>query len=584
MKPIEFGGCSGWLHPAAGSRGVVLCSPFGYEQLCIHRVWRDLADEIAAAGMPALRFDWHGTGDSAGSDTDPARLDAWMTSLRGAIQRLRQETGVSEIYLVGLRLGGTLATLIAEEMADIKGLVLMAPVVSGKAHVREMRALAAFGGAPRAENQNDASGSGDIEAAGFVITGQTAADLKALDLPKMLRNKPADRVLLMHRPDAPAEAKLAKRLADLGVAVEESDIPMYGDFVCDSEWSTVPRVAFDRLITWLKDGAGKGTLQLDMMLPARLRLPHAMEESVTLPGRAKLIGTVCMPIPPATPLPHPGRPAILFLNTGWYARMGANRIAVTLARHYAEQGFTSLRLDFAGVGDSAAAPEGGSLVYNLKSCTDVSAAIDWLEARGHKQVVLFGMCSGAYLGFQASQRDKRVVGQVLINPQRFEWTEKDTLEMSVRTAGLNTSQLLGDGLRAAFTPGKLGRLLTGDPAAWRMARKVGERTLQSLRSKLSFSSDTKVAGEMRESLQRGVKTMLVFSAGDAGLVESASQFGEGLELLAPRRNFGFEIIEGASHTLAELASRERLTRLMDGFLAPWAADVAVEPVPQAKAA
>ena len=532
--------------------------------------------------MPTLRFDWHGSGESAGEDGDPARVLAWLESLRGAIQRLRDDTGVSEIVLVGLRMGATMAALVAEEMNDIQGLALLAPVVSGKAYVREMRALAAFGLAgikngldKKQPEAAQAESNGDIEAAGFVLSARTADDLRGLDLLQTLRRRPAGRVLLMHRPDAPTDPRLAARLKELGAEVAESDIPDYGEWVCDSEWSTAPRIAFDRLVAWLRDGARERPLQLALPAPARVRLPGAVEESIALVGRADLVATACTPSETAA---DADRPALLFLNTGWYARMGANRIAVTLARRYAAQGFTSLRLDLAGVGDSEAASdttgETGSLVYNLKSCTDVVAALDWLEARGHKRVVVFGMCSGAYLGFQAAQRDTRIVGQVLVNPQRFEWTQTDSIELVNRVTGQAARHLLRDGLRAVMRPGKLGRLLSGDPAAWRMARAVGERTMNALRRRVSSTTpDTAVARDMRMLFQRGVKTLLVFSAGDAGLAECAHQFGEELELLNADVNLGFEIIEGATHTLAERRSRAALERLLDAFLAPWVAAV-----------
>ncbi len=531
--------------------------------------------------MPTLRFDWHGSGESAGEDSDPARVLAWLESLRGAIQRLRDETGVSEIVLVGLRMGATLAALIAEERDDIQGLALLAPVVSGKAYVREMRALAAFGlagiknGLDKGQQPESAQAesSGDIEAAGFVLSARTADDLRGLDLLQAPRRRPAGRVLLMHRPDAPSDPRLAARLEELGAEVAESDIPDYGEWVCDSEWSTAPRIAFDRLVAWLKEGARERPLQLAMPVPARVLLSGAVEELIALSGRAGLVATACTPTAiPAASGTESDRPALLFLNTGWYARMGANRIAVTLARRYAAQGFASMRLDLAGVGDSDVAQEAGSLVYNLKSCADVTAAIDWLEARGHKRVVVFGMCSGAYLGFQAAQRDKRIVGQVLVNPQRFEWTQTDSIELVNRLTGRAARHLLQDGLRAVLRPGKLGRLLSGDPATWRMARAVGERTLNAIRRRVSSTTpDTTVAREMRRLFQRGVKTLLVFSAGDAGLAECAEQFGETMELLNADANLRFEIIEGATHTLAERRSRAVLERLLDAFLKPWAA-------------
>ena len=48
MIPVVFDGCFGWLHPAAGNRGVVLCAPHGYEELCVHRQWAALAERLAA--------------------------------------------------------------------------------------------------------------------------------------------------------------------------------------------------------------------------------------------------------------------------------------------------------------------------------------------------------------------------------------------------------------------------------------------------------------------------------------------------------------------------------------------------------
>ena len=144
MRPVELRGVSAGCIRSADGRGVVLCNSFGYEQLSVHRVWRGLADQFAAAGLPALRFDWHGSGNSVGDYADPERVRAWLESVRGAVALLRAETGVSEVALVGLRLGATLATLVAEELGDVESLALLAPVVSGKAYVREMRALSAF--------------------------------------------------------------------------------------------------------------------------------------------------------------------------------------------------------------------------------------------------------------------------------------------------------------------------------------------------------------------------------------------------------------------------------------------------------
>jgi len=69
-------------------------------------------------------------------------------------------------------------------------------------------------------------------------------------------------------------------------------------------------------------------------------------------------------------------------------------------------------------------------------------------------------------------------------------------------------------------------------------------------------------------------------AGDPGLGETVQQFGPGLQLLRRHKGLRFEIVEGASHTFAERAARDRLTVLLDAFLADWVA----APVPLRRAA
>src|SRR4051812_14593525 len=80
-----------WHHPAqpAKRRGaaVVLCPPLGSDYVGVYRVWRTLAERLAALGFDVLRFDYQGTGDSAGDSAEPRRLEAWI----GDIERVVQE-------------------------------------------------------------------------------------------------------------------------------------------------------------------------------------------------------------------------------------------------------------------------------------------------------------------------------------------------------------------------------------------------------------------------------------------------------------------------------------------------------------
>src|SRR3954469_14099070 len=116
FEPLYFGPPErplfGWLHRPehrSHSIGLVVCNPLGYEAVCAHRTIKHFANAAANASIPALRFDYDGTGDSAGSDFDTGRFDAWLTSIQLAIDTLKQQTGVSRVCLLGIRLGATLA-------------------------------------------------------------------------------------------------------------------------------------------------------------------------------------------------------------------------------------------------------------------------------------------------------------------------------------------------------------------------------------------------------------------------------------------------------------------------------------------
>jgi alpha/beta superfamily hydrolase len=78
--PVQFGPDEGlrfgWFHPPQGEwrrTGVVLCNPIGDDLVRAHRPLRHLAERLASAGFAVLRFDFDGTGHSAGSERDTGR-------------------------------------------------------------------------------------------------------------------------------------------------------------------------------------------------------------------------------------------------------------------------------------------------------------------------------------------------------------------------------------------------------------------------------------------------------------------------------------------------------------------------------
>ncbi|MCC7181500.1 MAG: alpha/beta fold hydrolase [Acidobacteria bacterium] len=117
--------------------GVVFCHPFGEEKLWSHRVFVSYARELTELGHAVLRFDYRGNGDSGG-DFSRSSLTTALADVRSAVDHLRSLSGSARVSLVGLRLGATIAALVADEMADLDRLVLWSPVVNGAGYMQEL--------------------------------------------------------------------------------------------------------------------------------------------------------------------------------------------------------------------------------------------------------------------------------------------------------------------------------------------------------------------------------------------------------------------------------------------------------------
>jgi amino acid adenylation domain-containing protein len=131
---VPPGSTEGWPRRAA-----LICAPVGAESVRAGFVLQRLASQLAALGVPTMRFDYFGCGDSLGEGKS-ATLGRWQRDVAEALVELKRRTGAAEIAAVGVRLGAPLLCRAARSQ-QVDRLVLWDPVCDGAAHHASLREL-----------------------------------------------------------------------------------------------------------------------------------------------------------------------------------------------------------------------------------------------------------------------------------------------------------------------------------------------------------------------------------------------------------------------------------------------------------
>lgn len=561
--------CFGWLHRArAPSRGtgVLLCRPLGYEAMCTYQTYAVLAETLARGGFDVLRFDYQGTGDSAGGDADPDRVAAWLASIAAAAGELRRLADVQALALFGVRMGAALAVQAARDLGDVESLVLWAPCVTGRSFVRELRAASAGPAAPASAQ------AGDIEALGFLYTAQTLHDLHEIDL--RAGPPPARRALLIARDDMPGEGPLPAAWRTCGMEVTAQVLPGHSGMMVEPHKGVVEQASLDAIVAWLlaapparagAEPAGPPPAFAPRELPGGIR-----ERPLRFGPAQSLFGVLTEP-PEGSAGPGQDDTALLFLNVGHNYHIGPNRLYVNMARALAACGWRTLRFDLSGIGDSpgTSGPRRGNY-YAKGSEIDVSAAIDRLQAEGCTRFWLMGVCSGSYVAFRAAQADPRVNGQVLMNSRLLEWQEgadENMWQASMQLHYKSTAFYR----RALMRPQVYGRLLRGEVDVHGIARRVG--TVIEARVKRAVGRllhrgprEESVLSQARRISARGVDTLLVMAAEDDGRDYIEFHFGPEGSRMDGDPNFRMVVVEGCDHTFSNGAAQRVLIETVRAHL------------------
>jgi pimeloyl-ACP methyl ester carboxylesterase len=576
--PLFFGAPSdalfGWFHPADGARGcgVVVCNPLTDDCVRAHRPMRHLAERLARAGFPVLRFDFHGTGDSSGDERGADRVATWLEDVGRAIAELRAQSGVDRVALVGLRLGATLAMTAAARAGGVDSVVAWGAFESGAAFVAESTRMHKMH--RMLEPQSFAMGPKEHpdgeEALGFFLTNETIAALGRIDL-RALDARPAARALVIDVANTPVALGVVEKLKSLDADVTHRHMPGQRFLISAPHKAALPTEILDAIVAWLeaKHPPVTATRAIERA-PAATTVKRdtaaiALEERPFFANERRLFGVLTKP-------PHDdrraGRPAVLLLNAGTSHRIGPHRASVRMARTWAERGFYVLRLDLSGIGDSAAAPgEAENLAYPKDAIDECAHAMSALgRETGASRFVVAGLCSGADIAFQTALHDDRVTGLVMMNPQTF------------CVHDLSNIQAYKDGRYyqdSFFRKESWKKLARGHVDVARVARMIAPKVkLEAMtRMKRLFHVSAAeaeerpdVPGWIRAMADRGVETLLVATVHDPGIDFAEAFYGKRMHELANVERFRRVDLEGTDNTFTSIHAREVAQRTITDHL------------------
>jgi dienelactone hydrolase len=596
---------AGWMAGGALPLAAVLASSWGEEDISGYDGERALAAALAEGGIGTLRFEWPDSGDSSAASGDASVADL-LAAFDAAADRARSLSGCDRLAFIGLRLGALLAAQAAAARDDVDAFVGLLPVASGRVFVREQRML----GAALAPPSSDQSADARVMLGGFEIAADRAAALADLKWPTATATTLRD-ALLLSPPDV-LHPPAADALARMGARVDEWRHRDLSNTLAIAHQADLAPAAVAEVVRWLRERA-EDAIGGHVSAGQRVASPANVDEAAWLhtnangmPVRERLvrIGTDDVSNAPllaavlserdAPTSPPPAmRRGIVLLSSGRERRIGPHRLWVPFARARAARGDVVLRLDIAGVGDSAARaqpdPDGTPELYDRRCVDDVARAIEFLRREhGVGPCSVMGVCSGAFHAWRVALEGVDVQQVVAINPLVFHWRKGASLDP--RSHAFGQIDIAAKAGRSMLDPARWWKLLTGRANVGVITGALAARARHAVRLRgralarlAHWPLRDDLAAELARTCRRGVALHFVFSSREPGLTLLREESGRrGMRL---RRDRSIDVceVEHADHTFAGTAGRAGLYARLDLLLQPVPSMNPVPVVPMSRA-
>ncbi len=252
---------------------------------------------------------------------------------------------------------------------------------------------------------------------------------------------------------------------------------------------------------------------------------------------------------------------IVIVVGGPQYRIGSHRQFIKLSRFLADNGFSSIRFDCAGMGDSS-----GEFKSFLNICHDIRCATDSLiENSPHiDKIVLWGLCDAATAAAQYSNSDERVAGLLLLNP----WVKDEQLAAETLVKNHYKKQIL------SLTFWK--RVFTGKVKLFAAATSFLQNLMAMKRSNDTEQQDPKKQESEPKSLQGIMHKRLTEFNGATSIILSendltAQEFttatdSKDWQNLIANKPIQITTIKDANHTFATEKWRNQVQQLTLDFL------------------
>lgn len=235
-------------------------------------------------------------------------------------------------------------------------------------------------------------------------------------------------------------------------------------------------------------------------------------------------------------------PSLLFLNAGFLHKTGFNRFNTDLARHLSVCGYSSLRFDLHGLGDSASCSL--SIEYEKQAIIDIQQAIDEVTAKcGTQKCIIIGLCSGADFAHAAAIIDSRISGLVLMDGYAYR-----TLGYYIRDYGPG---IINPCRSIRFVFNRIRKRFFS--AQSQINAKRGNEVYVR-----AFPPKKQVTKQLQELIDREVKLFFIYSGGIPLYYNYADQFFDMFRSVKFKGMVFHRYFKEADHTYTIISVRQKL--------------------------